>query len=112
MYPFYSVYEQELTLYTFPQNDLTNVQWYEKFNTRSDVANAIRVTRQHKVILEHVDQGKNSNCFWNITWDEKSIVRVDAEEQYFTYVLLQKIGGQHVKLNSDIHSNYNTGDDR
>ena len=34
MYQFPSVYEQEQTLYTFLQNDLTYDQWYKKFNTR------------------------------------------------------------------------------
>ena len=67
MYPFSSVYEHERTMYTFHQSDLTNYQWYEKFNTRSYVANAIRVTRQHKVLLEHMAQGGNSGCFLNIT---------------------------------------------
>ena len=53
MYLFDSVYEQKRTLYTFHQNDLINDQWYDKFNKRSDVANAIRVTRQHKVLLDN-----------------------------------------------------------
>ena len=56
MYSFAPVYKQEWTLYTFHHNYLTNDQCYETFNTWSDVANAIRVARQHKVLLEHVDQ--------------------------------------------------------
>ena len=78
MYPFASVYEKERTLYTFQQNDLTNNQWYEKFNTRSDVTNFIGVTRKHKVLLEHVDQEKHSDYFENITGEEQKTVRVDA----------------------------------
>ena len=56
IYPFALVYEQELTLYTFHHYDLTNDQWCENFNTRLDVTNAIGVTRQHKVLLDHVAQ--------------------------------------------------------
>ena len=67
MYLFDSVYEQERKLYTFHHTDITNDQWYEKFNTWSDIANAIGVTRQHKVLLEHVDEGKQSDSFENIT---------------------------------------------
>ena len=75
-------------MYTFHQNDLTNNQWYEKFNTWSDVANTIGVTIQHKVLLEHVDKEKHSDYVENITEEEKDPVRVDAEEQYLTYALL------------------------
>ena len=63
MYPFDLMYEHEQKLYTFHQNDLTNYQWYEKFNTWSDVANTIRVTRKHKVLLDNVTQEKHSDYF-------------------------------------------------
>ena len=92
MYPFDSVYKQERTLYTFHQNDLKKYQWYENFNTQSDVINDIRGTRQHKVLLEHVDKEKHSDYFENITVEEQKIVRLDAEERYLAYVLLQHSG--------------------
>ena len=41
MYSFASVYEQERTLYTFHQNDLTSDQCYKNFNTWSDAAISI-----------------------------------------------------------------------
>ena len=69
MYPFDLMYEHEQKLYTFHQNDLTNYQWYEKFNTWSEVANTIRVTRQHKVLLDNEAKGKNSDSFEKITGD-------------------------------------------
>ena len=104
MYPFASVYEQEQTMYNFHQNDLTNDQWYKKFNTRSDVANTIGVTRQHKALLEHMSQEKHSDSFENITGEEQKTVRMDAEERHLTYVLLQQSGSNNVKLKSDIHN--------
>ena len=70
MCPFASVYEQERTMYTFHHNYLTNDQWYKKFNTRSDSANDTGVTRQHKVLLDNVDQEKHSDYFENITGEE------------------------------------------
>ena len=51
IYIFASVYKQEQILYTFHQNDITNNQWYENFDTKYDIANAIGVTRYHKVFL-------------------------------------------------------------
>jgi hypothetical protein len=48
-YPFATVYDQELSLYSLKQDKLSNPQWYEHFNTKVDVSGAIGVTRQHKV---------------------------------------------------------------
>jgi hypothetical protein len=53
-YPFATVYEQEISIYSFNQHSLTNEQWYERFNTKIDVGSAIGVTQQHRVLLEHV----------------------------------------------------------
>jgi hypothetical protein len=50
-YPFATVYDQELSFYLFKQDNLSNPQWYERFNTKFDVSGAIRVTLQHKVLL-------------------------------------------------------------
>ena len=43
-YPFATVYEQELALYSFWQEMMTNPQWYERFNMKVDVASTIGVT--------------------------------------------------------------------
>jgi hypothetical protein len=53
-YPFATVYEQEASFYSFRQERMTNPQWYDRFNTKVDVGEAIGVTRQHKVLLEYV----------------------------------------------------------
>jgi hypothetical protein len=55
-YPFATVYDQELSFYSFRQETLSNPQWYERFNTKVDVSEAIGLTRQHKVLLDYVDQ--------------------------------------------------------
>ena len=55
-YPFAIVYKQELSLYGFHNNTITNYQWYEQFNTKVDVGTSIVVTRQHSVLLEWTAQ--------------------------------------------------------
>jgi hypothetical protein len=55
-YPFATVYDQELSFYSFKQDNLSNPQWYEHFNTKVDISGAIGVTHQHKVLLEYVAQ--------------------------------------------------------
>jgi hypothetical protein len=51
-----TVYDQELSCYSFKQVNLSNPQWYELLNIKVDVSGAIRVTRHHKVVLEYVAQ--------------------------------------------------------
>ena len=43
-YPFVTIYEQEMALYSFRQETLLNPQYYEHFNTKVDVANVISIT--------------------------------------------------------------------
>jgi hypothetical protein len=45
-YPFATVYDQELSFYSFRQETLSNPQWYERFNNKVDVGDAIGVTSQ------------------------------------------------------------------
>jgi hypothetical protein len=53
-YPFATLYDQEFSFYSFKQETLSNPQWYEIFNTKVDVSEAIGVTRHHKVLLDCV----------------------------------------------------------
>ena len=50
-YPFATVYNQELGFYAFKKDTLSKPQWYERFNTKVDIREAIGVTRQHKVLF-------------------------------------------------------------
>ena len=109
-YPFATVYEQELGLYSFKQESLTNPQWYERFNTKIDVGTAIGVTRQHKVLLEYVSQEENKKAFDTLTIEEQQAVKVDAEERYMSYVFLRQSGKQHGNLKVNLQNDFTTGD--
>jgi hypothetical protein len=43
-FPFATMYDQELSFYSFWQETMSNPQWYEKFNTKIDVGLAIGIT--------------------------------------------------------------------
>ena len=112
-YPFATVYDQELAFYMFKQEQLSNPQWYERFNTKVDVGEAIGVTRQHKVLLEHVAQEQNPPLhFEDCTDADKELIRVDAEERYVSYAFLRQSGTQHGNLKVDLQNDFTTGDNR
>jgi hypothetical protein len=73
-YPFATVYDQELNFYSFWQETMSNPQWYKKFNTKVDVASAIGITRQHKVLLEYVAQENHTLTFAALSAEQKQAV--------------------------------------
>jgi hypothetical protein len=97
-YLFPTVYDQELSFYSFQQDNLPNPQWYEPFNTKVDVSGSIGVTRQHKVLLEYVAQESYTRAFTDLGPVEQQLVRDDAEEQYVSYAFLRQSGTQHGNL--------------
>jgi hypothetical protein len=81
-YPFATVYDQELSFYSFRQDNVSNPKWYELFNTKVDVGDDIRVMRQHKVLFEYVAQETHNSSFADLGIVEQRVVRDDAEERY------------------------------
>ena len=62
-YPFATVYDQEMSFYSFRQEGMSNPQGYERLNTKVDVGEATGVTGQHKSLLARACcSGTNS---WN-----------------------------------------------
>jgi len=111
-YPFATVYDQELAFYLFRQDSLSNPQWYERFNTKVDVGEAIGVTRQHKVLLDYVAMELHTQTFATLGAAEQETVREDAEERYISYAFLRQSGLQHGNLKVDLQNDFTTGDNR
>ena len=55
-YCYVRVYNQVCSLYCLHQHNLTNEHYYEIFNTKVDVGEAIVITRQHHVLMEYMAQ--------------------------------------------------------
>ena len=54
---------------------MSNAQWYERFNTKVDVSEAIGVTHQHKVLLEYVtDELHSGQDYASLTANEQKAV--------------------------------------
>jgi hypothetical protein len=106
------VHDQELLFYSFKQDNLSNPQWYDRFNTKVDISGAIGVTRQHKVLLEYVAQESYTLAFTDLGTMEQQLVRDDDEERYISYDFLRQSGTQHGNLKVDLQNDFTTGDNR
>ena len=111
-YPFATVYNQELGFYTFRQDNLSNPQWYEMFNIKVDVGEAIGVTRQHKVLLEYVAQELYTQTFSALTEAEQIVTHEDAKERYLSFAFLRQSGTQHGYLKVDLQNDFTIRDNR
>jgi hypothetical protein len=104
------VYDQESSFYSFKQETLSNPQWYERFNTKVDVSEAIGVTQQHTVLLDYVAQESYTKSFEGLGVAEQKLVRDDSEERYVSYAFLRQSGIQHGNLKVDLQNDFTTGD--
>jgi hypothetical protein len=111
-YPFATVYDQELSFYSFRQETLSNPQWYERFNTKVDVGDTIGVTHFHKVLLEYVAQETHTSAFADLDAVEQNVVRDDAGERYASYAFLRQSGNQHGNLKVYLQNDFTTVDNR
>jgi hypothetical protein len=91
---------------------ITNTQWYERFNMKVDVASAIGVTCQHKVLLEYVAQETHTQSFDDLTANQQEDIHNDTEEWFLAYVFLKQSGKQHANLKMDLQNDFMTGNNR
>ena len=61
------MYDQESALYVFNQHNLNNGNYYEKFNTKVDVVEAIGITRQQHFLMEDTAQETLKKRFDNLS---------------------------------------------
>jgi hypothetical protein len=115
-HPFATVYDQEMSFYSFCQSDaMSNPQWCKRFNTKVDVGVAIGVTCQHKSLLEHVAQEQNATgtvdvvTFDSLSTTDQDLVRKDAEERHISHTFLRQSGPQHGKLKVDLQNDFTAG---
>ena len=99
-------------MYGFHQNVLTNNQWYEKFNTKVDVGDAIGVTRDHEVLMEWTSQDVHKQAFITLLDAEKEVIRADAAERYLCYIFLRQSAKSSEKLKTNLSDNYTTGENK
>jgi hypothetical protein len=112
-YVYASVYNQLVGLLGFRQENLTNAQWYEKFNSRVDVATACRVEFEHQVLINYQKNIDHLNTDWaNLANEEKIDVKSKSREKLLAYIMLQQSGKKHNDLKYDLRNEFTTGDDK
>ncbi len=111
-YPFATVYDQLRSIVDFNQNTLLNNDYYDKLNTKVDVADAIGVEFQHPVLQAFVADEKGGPKYTDMNLVEQAQIRVEAQEIFLSYIMLRQSGKQHTKLRVDLQNDFTTGNNR
>ena len=113
-YPFAGIYEQIISVFNGKQGNMTNVQWYERFNTRVDVAKSVGVTFEGYETLWDYCAGimKTGATFSTLTSNEKTECKRMAEDRYLAYIFVQNSGNQHETLCRELQNDFTNGSDR
>jgi hypothetical protein len=111
-YPFAAIHEQNLAVLNTKQGGLSNTQWYERFNTRYDVARSVGVEFGHKTLWEYCAQASHSRSYNSLTTAEQIVVKQAAEERYLAYLFLVNSGSQHDLLRKELQNEFTKGSDK
>ena len=108
-YSYMTFYEQERSLLSLTQGNLTDHQYYEKFNTRWDVAKAVGVTKTNYGALEPTAEELYNQPYDALTQDQQSRVIDTVEERYLAFIFIQQ--SSHHKLKSALKDDFAKGQD-
>ena len=111
-YPFQTIYEQMCALLGFQQGTLTNDQFYEKWNTKCDVAKAVGVTMVHEAGWKYMAHALYDAEYDTLQQAQQINAKEKAEEALLTYMFLQHSGPQNAKLKTSLKDEFATGEDK
>ncbi len=70
------------------QGNLTNNKWYERFNTKVEVAESVGVSFDFKTIWEYCAIEAHKATYTSLRSDKQEAVRVSARERFLLYALI------------------------
>ncbi len=109
-YPHAIVYEQLKSIFDYHQNNLSHNEYYDRMNTKVDVADSIGTEFHHRVLHEFHAHAKDVNVkYKDMDPDDQAKIRVEAAEAFLSYVMIRQSGRQHQKLRTDLMNSSTTG---
>ena len=110
-YPVAAVWEQYGQVYNARQGNMTNTEWYERFNTKVEVAESVGCKFANDKTLDYCAelQYKKSYALLGVT--EQDAVDVLARDRFMAFGLLKTSSSSHDKIKSDLSDDYTKGSD-
>jgi hypothetical protein len=117
--PFKTAFELKLELYQYEQGAMSNTDWYERFNTKVEIATALEIVFCDPCLLKHTLAKDTS--FHDSTGtvptleslsdhDHERLIQI-AQERQLAHIFLSNSGKQHAHLKQSLEEDYTMGND-
>ncbi len=110
-YPVAALWEQLSNVANAKQGNSTNNEWYERFNTKVEVAESVGVSFDFETIWEYCVVEAHKATYTLLRSDEQEAVRVSARERFLLYALIKTSNSKHNKIKDDLLDDYTNGSD-
>ncbi len=110
-YPVAALWEQLSNIANAKQGNSTNNKWYDRFNTKVEVAKSVGVSFDFEKIWEYCALEAHKAAYTLLKPDEQEAVRVSARERFLLYALIKMSNSKHDKIKDDLSDDYTKGSD-
>ncbi len=110
-YPVAALWEQLSNVANAKQGNSTNNEWYDRFNTKVEVAESVGVSFNFEKIWEYCAMEAHKAAYTLLRPDKQEAVRVSARERFLSYALIKTSNSKNDKIKDDLLDDYTKGSD-
>ncbi len=92
------MWEQLTNVANAKQGNLSNNEWYDRFNTKVDVAESVGVSFNFEKIWEYCALEVHKAAYTSLQPDKQEAVRVSARERFSLYALIKMSNSKHDEI--------------
>jgi hypothetical protein len=108
-YPVAAVWEQYGAMYNAKQDNLTSTEWYERFNTKVELAESVSCVFADDKTLTYCSELEYKLPYSQLTDAEKIVVTNLARDRFIAYRMLKTSSNAHDKIKSDLSDDFTKG---
>ncbi len=97
-YPVAALWEQLCNVTNAKQGNTMNNKWYDRLNTKVEVAESVGVSFDFKKIWEYCAQEAHKATYSLLKPEEQAAVRASAKERFLSFVLIKTSNSKHNKI--------------
>jgi len=110
-YPVTALWEQLCHVTNAKQGNMTNNEWYDRFNTKVEVAKSVGVSFDFEKIWEYGAQEAHKATYILLKPVKQAAVRASAKERFKSLALIKMSNSKHNKIKDDLSDDYTKGSD-
>ncbi len=108
-YPIAAVWDQYNAVCNAKQGNLTSTEWYERFNTKVEVAESVGCVFANDKTLTYCSELEYKRPYGQLTDAKKTVVTNLACDKFIAYGMLKMSSNAHNKIKSDLSDDFTKG---